>query len=138
LRPVEEPDPGNRRAASGRLWPLRRHQNAGPRCRLVRRRGREKCLVSALRRAKYTDLLPAYNTVADIEGRARLANGGLKPAICQPRSPLDIGDGVVGRQQIGVLRPAQRRDQAFFPPTTADQSTTRACILMPPERPEAA
>jgi mercury(II) reductase len=34
-------------------------------------------LVAALRQAKYIDLLPAYNTVAYIEGRARLEDGGL-------------------------------------------------------------
>ena len=34
-------------------------------------------LVSTLRRAKYIDLLPSYNTVAYLEGRARLANGGV-------------------------------------------------------------
>jgi mercuric reductase len=34
-------------------------------------------LVLALRRAKYIDLLPGYNTVAYLEGRARLATGGV-------------------------------------------------------------
>jgi mercury(II) reductase len=34
-------------------------------------------LVSTLRRAKYIDLLPNYNTVAYLEGRARLADGGV-------------------------------------------------------------
>jgi mercury(II) reductase len=34
-------------------------------------------LVAALRRAKYIDLLPAYDTVAYIESQARLSNGGL-------------------------------------------------------------
>ncbi len=34
-------------------------------------------LVSSLRQAKYLDLLPAYNTVAYLEGRARLAEGGV-------------------------------------------------------------
>jgi mercury(II) reductase len=34
-------------------------------------------LVSMLRRAKYIDLLPNYNTVAYLEGRARLAGGGV-------------------------------------------------------------
>lgn len=34
-------------------------------------------LVAALRKAKYLDLLPGYNTVAYLEGRARLANGGM-------------------------------------------------------------
>jgi mercuric reductase len=34
-------------------------------------------LVSGLRRAKYVDLLPAYNTIAYIEGRARLAPEGI-------------------------------------------------------------
>ncbi len=34
-------------------------------------------LVSMLRRAKYIDLLPSYNTVAYLEGRAQLADGGV-------------------------------------------------------------
>lgn len=34
-------------------------------------------LVSTLRQAKYIDLLPNYNTVAYLEGRARLANGSV-------------------------------------------------------------
>ena len=34
-------------------------------------------LVSDLRQAKYSDLLPAYPSVTYMEGRARLANGGL-------------------------------------------------------------
>jgi mercuric reductase len=35
-------------------------------------------LVAGLRQAKYVDLLPAYNTVAYIEGRARLAPEGVR------------------------------------------------------------
>ena len=35
-------------------------------------------LVSSLRQAKYADLLPAYNSIAYIEGEARLADGGIK------------------------------------------------------------
>jgi len=34
-------------------------------------------LVSTLRQAKYIDLLPSYNSVAYLEGRARLADGGV-------------------------------------------------------------
>ena len=34
-------------------------------------------LVSALRKSKYVDLLPSYNTVAYLEGRARLVDGGV-------------------------------------------------------------
>ena len=34
-------------------------------------------LVSSLRQAKYVDLLPSYNTVAYLEGRAQLTNGGI-------------------------------------------------------------
>lgn len=34
-------------------------------------------LVAAFRKAKYLDLLPGYKTVAYLEGRARLANGGV-------------------------------------------------------------
>lgn len=34
-------------------------------------------LVSSLRQAKYVDLLPSYNTVAYLEGRARLMDGGV-------------------------------------------------------------
>src|SRR6516225_227995 len=39
-------------------------------------RGKD-ALVSSLRQAKYIDLLPAYNTVAYFEGRARLSNSGV-------------------------------------------------------------
>ena len=39
-------------------------------------RGKD-ALVSSLRRAKYIDLLPAYNTVGYFEGRARLSDGGV-------------------------------------------------------------
>ena len=35
-------------------------------------------LVGALRKAKYTDLLPSYNHVAYLEGRARLTKGGIQ------------------------------------------------------------
>ena len=35
-------------------------------------------LVSTLRQAKYADLLPAYNSIAYIEGEARLADDGVK------------------------------------------------------------
>ncbi len=34
-------------------------------------------LVTALRQAKYSDILPSYNNVAYIEGRARLTDGGV-------------------------------------------------------------
>jgi mercuric reductase len=34
-------------------------------------------LVSSLRQSKYLDLLPSYNTIAYLEGRARLADGGV-------------------------------------------------------------
>ncbi len=34
-------------------------------------------LVAGLRQAKYTDLLPAYNSIAYMEGPARLTNGGV-------------------------------------------------------------
>lgn len=34
-------------------------------------------LVASLRQAKYVDLLPAYNTIAYLEGRAQLANDGV-------------------------------------------------------------
>jgi mercuric reductase len=39
-------------------------------------RGKD-ALVSSLRQAKYIDLLPAYNTIAYIEGRARLSECGI-------------------------------------------------------------
>jgi len=39
-------------------------------------RGKD-ALVSSLRQAKYIDLLPAHNTVAYFEGRARLSDGGV-------------------------------------------------------------
>ena len=34
-------------------------------------------LVASLRQARYIDLLPAYNGIAYLEGKARLANGGV-------------------------------------------------------------
>src|SRR5437879_35998 len=34
-------------------------------------------LVAGLRQAKYVDLLPSYNTIAYLEGRARLSDGGV-------------------------------------------------------------
>jgi mercury(II) reductase len=37
--------------------------------------GQKDALVTSLRQAKYLDLLPHYNSVAYLEGRARLANG---------------------------------------------------------------
>ena len=37
----------------------------------------KKALVEGLRQAKYVDLLPAYNSIAYLEGRARLADGGV-------------------------------------------------------------
>ena len=37
----------------------------------------KKALVEGLRQAKYVDLLPAYNSVAYLEGRARLVDGGV-------------------------------------------------------------
>ena len=40
------------------------------------KRGKD-ALVSKLRQAKYVDLLPAYNTVAYLEGRAQLCDGGV-------------------------------------------------------------
>ena len=41
-------------------------------------RRQKDALVADLRRAKYLDLLPAYNGVAYLEGKARLGNGGLE------------------------------------------------------------
>ena len=40
------------------------------------KRGKD-ALVSKLRQAKYVDLLPAYNTVAYLKGRAQLCDGGV-------------------------------------------------------------
>ena len=42
----------------------------------VVKRGKD-ALVDALRRAKYIDLLPAYDSIAYIEGRARFLDGGI-------------------------------------------------------------
>jgi len=61
-------------------------------------RGKD-ALVSSLRQAKYIDLLPAYNTVAYFEGRARLSdgdvavNGSLPPAL-PPRCRRSRGSSV--------------------------------------------
>ncbi len=40
-------------------------------------RAQKDALVASLRQAKYIDLLPAYNGVAYLEGKARLENGGV-------------------------------------------------------------
>ena len=40
-------------------------------------RAQKDTLVAALRQAKYLDLLPAYNGIAYLEGKARLDNGGV-------------------------------------------------------------
>ncbi|MHA1547036.1 MAG: dihydrolipoyl dehydrogenase family protein, partial [Alphaproteobacteria bacterium] len=40
-------------------------------------RRQKDALVAQLRQAKYSDLLPAYNGIAYLEGKARLGNGGL-------------------------------------------------------------
>jgi mercury(II) reductase len=61
-------------AAAGRFGGIRAEARVADWRAVVR--GKD-ALVSMLRRAKYVDLLPAYNTVAYIEGRARLGNGGL-------------------------------------------------------------
>jgi pyruvate/2-oxoglutarate dehydrogenase complex dihydrolipoamide dehydrogenase (E3) component len=40
-------------------------------------RAQKDQLVASLRQAKYIDLLPAYNGIAYLDGKARLANGGV-------------------------------------------------------------
>ena len=40
-------------------------------------RKQKDALVTSLRQAKYSDLLPSYNSIAYIEGQARLGNGGV-------------------------------------------------------------
>src|SRR5262245_4497952 len=47
-------------------------------------------LVSQLRQAKYADLLPAYNTIAYLDGPARLADGGVVVNGSLIRSPKAI------------------------------------------------
>lgn len=63
------------------------HANSAPRFAGVEAAGRVKDwnalrtqkdeLVASLRQAKYIDLLPAYNGIAYLEGKARLGNGGV-------------------------------------------------------------
>ena len=48
-------------------------------------------LVASLRHAKYIDLLPAYNGVAYLEGKARLGNGG----VIVDGKPIDAGKIIV-------------------------------------------
>jgi mercuric reductase len=48
-------------------------------------------LVAGLRQAKYVDLLPVYNTIACIEGRARLAPEG----ICANGELLSVGKSII-------------------------------------------
>lgn len=47
-------------------------------------------LVSSLRKAKYADLLPAYNNIAYLEGAARLADGGVMVNGALVRAPKVI------------------------------------------------
>ncbi len=48
-------------------------------------------LVASLRQAKYIDLLPAYNGVAYLEGKARLENGG----VAVDGVPIDAGKIII-------------------------------------------
>ncbi len=48
-------------------------------------------LVASLRQAKYIDLLPAYNGVAYLEGKARLENGG----VTVDGEPIDVGKIII-------------------------------------------
>src|SRR5579883_3597044 len=58
-------------------------------------------LVDALRRAKYIDLLPAYNTIAYREGKARFANGG----ITVDGTPLQAGKVIIATGASPSLPP---------------------------------
>src|SRR5579884_4063106 len=58
-------------------------------------------LVDALRQAKYIDLLPAYNTIAYREGKARFANGG----ITVDGTPLQAGKVIIATGASPSLPP---------------------------------
>ncbi len=77
------------------------HANSAPRFAGVEAAGRVKDwnalraqkdeLVASLRQAKYIDLLPAYNGVAYLEGKARLGNGG----VIVDGEPIDAGKVII-------------------------------------------
>jgi len=64
------------------------------------KRGKD-VLVDSLRRAKYIDLLPAYNSITYIEGRARFSDGG----IIVGGRPLKTGKVVIATGASPALPP---------------------------------
>jgi mercury(II) reductase len=58
-------------------------------------------LVSSLRQTKYVDLLPSYNNVAYVEGRARLTNDG----VAVDGNPIKAGKVVVATGAAPALPP---------------------------------
>ena len=81
-------------------------------------RGKD-ALVSSLRRAKYIDLLPAYNTVGYFEGRARLSDGGVA-----------VNGSVLGADKVIITTGAS---PALPPITSSDRgsrSSSRAVVLV--------
>ena len=55
-------------------------------------RAQKDALVASLRQAKYIDLLPAYNGVAYLEGKARLENSG---GVTIDGAPIDAGKIII-------------------------------------------
>ncbi len=58
-------------------------------------------LVASLRQAKYIDLLPAYNSVAYLEGKARLGNGG----VVVDGNHIDAGKVIIATGSHEVVPP---------------------------------
>jgi mercuric reductase len=70
--------------AASRFAGIRGHAEVGDWAALI---GQKDELVAGLRQAKYADLLPGYNTIAHLEGEARLADGGVSVAGRLVRAP---------------------------------------------------
>ena len=73
-------------------------------------------LVTSLRQAKYSDLLPAYNGVAYLEGKARLGNGG----VTVDRNHIDAGKVIIatGSHEFAPAIPGIE-DISYLTSTTA-------------------
>jgi mercuric reductase len=80
-------------------------------------------LVGSLRQAKYADLLPAYNSIAYLEGEARLADGGLAlngSLIAAPRVIIATGarpavPPIPGIEKVAHLTSTSALDLARLP-----------------------
>ena len=64
-------------------------------------------LVSSLRQTKYVDLLPSYNSVAYLEGQARLTNEG----VAVEGTPVKAGKVIIATGASPALPPIPRVDR---------------------------